>query len=376
MILAYDLRVLAFVLQHDLFSYRYQWSSDTNYKKVGTTRICKLEVWMKNKLEHTEYMEPDSRLNTVLDSAIANTDTDGMVLYPPSDIGAERFDGFNRPTSFYGGTGIYRSAYYSTYFYSDIVLQGLKYHAGAMLYQLRVSALINSGNFYRPFTIHPDGSWSVVTAPIFYFSGEFLAGDDPLVPISLNRIKQTYIDIINLKDKDGADTRRTHLGAINNAYEKSFVKNDFSLAFSLEERRFTGQNGTFVDQYLVIRPYKGTDDDKTYYGLRSFVWNHVEPNSVSPTMRLASDMSRYENFTGVDLRYVTSRISDSSSELKVRFATKPRKATALTGSFESDSTGGRGFSVTFSQSEGIASGLGFIDNILPVLRGSSSFGWT
>ena len=375
MLLAYDLRVLAFVLQRDLFSYRYQWSSSTNYKKLGTTRVSKLEVWMKTRLEHSKYMEPTSALNDTLDSAISNTDTAGMFLYPPSDVGAERFDGFNRPTSFYGGTGIYRSDYYSGSFYSNIVLQGLKYHAGAMMYQLRASMLINSGNFYRPFTIHPDGSWSVVTAPVFYFSGEFLADADPLTPVSPERIKQAYIDIINLKDKDGTDSRRTHLGAINKAYEKSFTEDDFSLSFGMEERRFTGENGTFIDQYLTIKPSKGADSEKVYFGLRSFVWDHIEPN-LNRTIALAGDMSRYENFTGVDLRYVTSRISDSGGELKVRFATKMRRATALTGSFDRGSTGGRGFSVTFSTSEGIDTGLGFIDNVLPVLRGSSSFGWT
>lgn len=345
LIVAYDLRILAFVVQQRLIVQDLSTNVGAGYsdRHQGVYKACqRVLVYAHNALAQEKLMDADSPLNTQLVETFENTNTDSLYLYPVDDVGLYRpsYAGEGTPdtpthmVTAYRWMDIMRARWNDTqrdsamYWYGPLSFTwsnyGGSFNAGPFLYSTRMASTLRCGP-YESFTVFGDGSWSITTAPFYYYSG---AGTDLAnkYPHSLSRpanyneqidlglMKQDMVDIINFRitnPKTGAvsDVRTTHLAMANKALGKTWAKQDFMCEFHFEEentpvpgptnslKRYlvaTCQTPEADDRFLIFRTwshYSGSDPvgsgNPVYLDPRVPDENHMYA-SAGPVLRGAS----------------------------------------------------------------------------------------
>lgn len=292
LIVAYDLRILAFVVQQRLIVQDLSTNVAPNFtdRHQGVYKACqRVLVYAHNELAQEKKMDPDSPLNTQLVERFEATGTDALFLYPVDDVGDYHYKGPINEYEFQITTA-YRQmdlmctrwndpanniAMYWYGVYNDtFVTRGGSFNAGPFLYGTRIANTLRCGT-HESFTVFADGSWSVVTAPFYYYSG---AGTDMLnkwpnanrprdytEQIDLTLMKQDMVDIINFRitnPKTGAvrDVRTTHLAMANKALGKTWTKQDFMCEFSFEEGSAPESPGRLVRHLVATTQTPAADD--------------------------------------------------------------------------------------------------------------------
>ena len=258
-LLAFDLRVLAFVVQQRFTEYTPKTNSDFNFvhgwslpeRTGGGTSLTtvQVQVFFNDQLEKTLVMDPDSTLNPKLEAAFADTATESLFKYPVDDVGHAfaqgayftAYDKLNLSSTvldvangngpFEIGDSWYASGLGGT---RNAFVSGCRFNAGPYLYALCMAPALQA-QFQSPFTVHPDGRWSVTTRPIICYSGpSTLSPSENEFDAAL--MKQDYIDILVLRyfDKEAnawKERRTTHLEALNQAFDKTLTREDFFYTF-------------------------------------------------------------------------------------------------------------------------------------------------
>jgi hypothetical protein len=313
--LAVDLRVLAFVVQQKLtrftaipnalgvypavnapnpWTFRFRGSAD--FENESTVRV---QVFMKNVLEQEKILDPEASLLQKLQDMFSDLDVGGKYRLPfneqasltneplpffgPSPytsprtaayaplrvsenalmfletLGDPRFvqvaDGADVgfPQSFYANYKLSNTSFGG--FWGDRL--GVMYNASAYLYAVCIGGSMKI-NSHDVFCVHPDGRWSIVTAPFFHYSGVHNSRA-PLSAFDVTLMKQDFVDIINLRRQDRetgeqVDARTTHVEAINLALEEAYTREDFMYKFSVDVFRASN-----FDRYAAI--VEGATDD-------------------------------------------------------------------------------------------------------------------
>ena len=279
-ILAYELRTLSFVLQKRLV--KFTPDSKNAYANIrdrvlfyrfdgGPSKaVMQLEVYHANALVETKVLDPDSPLNAELVSAFTDTSTAGLFKYPVNDIGQRTasptknvYDRLMLTSFADGDSSIYGARSYAESRYAgEDSVQGFigsaSFNAGAYFYSAIMAPALRVSD-RAAFTTHPDGRWSVVTLPSFYYAGESVH-EQKETDFNLSLMRQGCIDIINLPffnplTKLLENKRFTHLEAFNKAFEQSLAPADYLYTFSTEQR-VEMNPATFVENlntYLVVQ---------------------------------------------------------------------------------------------------------------------------
>lgn len=313
LIVAYDLRILAFVVQQRLIVQDLSTNVGPGYsdRHQGVYKACqRVLVYAHNALVQEKKMDPDSTLNAQLVDVFDDTDTSSLFLFPVDDVGLYRpsYAGEGTPdtpthmVTAYRWMDIMRTRWNDTSRDSPLYWYGVhnvrwsnyggSFNAGPFLYYTRIANTLRCGP-YESFTVFGDGSWSIATAPFYYYSGAGtdLANKYPFKltrpanyneQINLSLMKQDMVDIINFRitnPKTGAvhDVKTTHLAMANKALGKTWAKEDFMCEFHFEEENTpvpgpsnslkrhlvaTTQTPGADDRFLVFRSwdhYSGTD---------------------------------------------------------------------------------------------------------------------
>lgn len=312
-LVAYDLRILAFAVQQ-----RFKVNSLGRYLNgepdaPGSMRQAqRLQVYAYNKLAQEKYLDPGHPLNPRVASAHADVSTDHLFEFPCNDIGVfetnQRYihppgslaNPANNP---YYGFRWYQSAYwylvvtpllrprYTSSNTSGWYSRGEgPFHAGALLYAQMVLPAVapELPVVHDKFAVHPDGSWSLVTAPFFYYAGGTDV-DEPWPsrhPMSVDAMRQGRIDIICLR-KGSKKVMTTHLECLNEAYGKKWKEEDFLYRFSILNRAGTGGR---VWVYLGIHL---ANDPATGAPREAFVHCSYDDALSGPEKRHAIDARRW-----------------------------------------------------------------------------------
>lgn len=312
-IVAYDLRILAFVVQQrlivqDLSGGIQPGQSD---RHQGVYKACqRVLVYAHNALAQQKDMDPASPLNTQLADVFGNTSVAGLFRFPVDEVGEYRRGNNPAPGEGTSGTANHiHTAYRSLnimrprfdskdaalYWYGPLNVQFLFYggsvNAGPFLYHEKIANALRAGS-HEAFSVHPNGSWAITTAPFYYYSG---GGTDLAnkFPFNYSRphnmdeqidpalMKQAVVDIINIRSTSSSgavsDVRGTHLAAINEAFGKSWTEQDFMCTFALHEEWFDPGPSPSVNRYLIASSQTpGADDNFLVY--RN--WGHAEGTDI------------------------------------------------------------------------------------------------
>ena len=230
-VLAYDLRILAFALEE-----RYtdtQWSSYPNgYPNYQATRgSTRVRVFAFNELEETRFLDPDAPLNAALVAGFdAPAHAVGMVEYPCSARATNQYP-------YWGPGDTFAEESVTTHYARSGV--PFDFDMGAMAYALYVYPAVCPGEevAQERFVVHPSGSWSFATFPIFRYGGvsyPYRVPSNEYADTDVGDMKQIVVDIINLR-ANGRDFRTTHLKCFNQAYEKELTEQDFHYQFTTHD---------------------------------------------------------------------------------------------------------------------------------------------
>lgn len=308
-LISYDLRILAFVVQQRLIVQDLSGgvTPGRDDRDQGVYKAAqRVLVYAHNALVQAKTMDADSPLNAQLADVFASTSSEGLFRFPVDEVGEYR-----RGLTLGEGTpgqpdhmhAAYRSLdlmrarfderFQALYWYGPLNAQflfnGGSVNAGPYLYFNKIANTLRTGS-HEAFSIHPDGSWSITTAPIYYYSGAGtdLANKYPWVydgtldeQIDPALMKQAMVDIINVRvtAKDGTteDVRGTHLACINEAFGTDWTEQDFLCEFSLHEEVTAGGTVPTIHRYLTAASQTpGADDVFLVY--RN--WSHLEGSDV------------------------------------------------------------------------------------------------
>jgi hypothetical protein len=310
-LIAYDLRILAFVVQQRLIVQDLTGGTTPGMddRRQGVYKaVQRVLVYAHNALVQTKTMDPASPLNAQLATVFANTDATGLFRFPVDDVGEYRrgtIAGEGTPGeadhlhTAYRSLDLMRarfdSRFKALYWYGplnvDFFFNGGSVNAGPFLYFNKIANVLRTGS-QDAFSIHPDGSWAIATAPIYYYGGagtdlaskypfHYSGSDSMAEQIDPALMKQAMVDIISIRvtDKDGAfqDVRGTHLAAINEAFGLAWTEQDFMCAFALHEEVDDVPIVPVVHRYLIASTQTpGADDVFLVY--RN--WSHLEGTDV------------------------------------------------------------------------------------------------
>ena len=241
-ILAMDLRVLAFVLQQKFIEVQTVWNGaqTTFSESTGAKQAQRIKVYMRNVLEDERVMEPlPSTTDDALVAAFADTSVTGLFQWPINEVGQW---GSLTPGN---NVSAYEQMELLTLFknnastvYNDIrqtttpTILGFTFDAGAYLYATHLSPLVR----YDPtgtFVIHPNKSWALSLRPIFYHAGPVV--DKDLTGLDLTKFRQTLVDIIRFVNAKGVEIATTHVAEFNKAYGKTTTAADHLYTFTKEQ---------------------------------------------------------------------------------------------------------------------------------------------
>lgn len=238
-LLACDLRVLAFAIQQKYFEQ--EWDLHPVYGTLyGPPRqFQRLQVYVRNKLEWQEFLGGDAGANSRLAATFADTGVAGMYEYPVNDVGTydPTFINLTRNPS----ESVYNTlclnaleGFYRTLDANGSYLAAIgPYNAGALTYAQMIYPSLGAsmGNLREAFTVHPGGGWSIATAPIIYYEGPRPQTGAGAEDIDLSLMRQGRIDLLNLR-AGKKDVRTTHLECFNKAFGKALTEDDFRFRFS------------------------------------------------------------------------------------------------------------------------------------------------
>lgn len=315
-IVAYDLRILAFVVQQRLIVQDLSGGIEpfTSDRHQGVYKaVQRVLVYAHNVLAQEKVMDPDSPLNAQLVDVFGDTSADGLFRFPVDEVGEYRRGTSSTPGEGIAGTETHMYTAYRSldilrvrfdtrdaalYWYgplnAQLFLYGGSINAGPFLYYSKIAGSIRVGS-HEAFSVHPNGSWSITTAPFYYYSGAGTDLDnkypffitrpsDMAEQIDLALMKQAMVDIISMRvtSKTGAvqDVRGTHLAAINQAFGKTWTEQDFMCEFALHEEWSDGDGPLAVptvNRYLIASSKTpGADDNFLVY--RN--WSHLIGDDV------------------------------------------------------------------------------------------------
>ncbi len=353
LVLAMDLRVLAFVLQQRYIESAVTWNSGipTEGAYSAAQRVL---TYMHNALVDTVVMDPGTALDAALvlaHDATGVTDLSKLPLnqvghYPPY-LSADYSEGHSAyaSASIIDLSGIAPTPYENTR--AAFLNYGGQFQAGAYLYAELMATAVPL-NHRDVFAYAPDGSWSVATGPIFHYAGATTL-EGVVSTLDLNQMRQTRIDLIRLKPslkyKPPAETpplqdatgmfMLTHLDLFNQAYGKTDSAADYLCAFSLFEDNFTwtdaadGVPGKTVHAYLLARTPAGA-------ALYFFLEGYSQRND---------SQTKFYNRRQQPLSFVDARLAAPMTYSKYP------KIIGFSGSLLADNSGARNYSVLTEDGE-------------------------
>ena len=244
LILAYDLRMLGFVVQQSML--------DNAFGAIGqdTTirRADRLVTMAYGAVARTQILGPFADLNAQFDARFAVRD--------PGTWG--RINPYGKDTPV-GGQDSYGDT-----FRAPVSTDTRGLWSNALFYREIVAAVIQP-SAYESFTVHPEGHWSVMTHPVFYFNGPEPVLQTPMIRADLPTLipsigqKATYsqdlVDMVrfNILQPDGSyqfiDT--DHISLVNATYGLGLAKTDFFYSARYSEAFTVGgeDSVSFMDIY-------------------------------------------------------------------------------------------------------------------------------
>lgn len=230
LLLAFDLRILAFAVQYD--------AQKAEISPLRNTRASRLVVIAHNAVAQTQEMTADVQMLGFLDTAQLAPSLAGMTRYSPnasaSAASSEWYAGYLRAEDYYSND----SAAYRT---AALASLSLVLPAGALQYALDFGEYLTGANT-EAFSVHPEGHWSVVTGPTFFYNGvvrdPFSHTNLPLdTLIDPALMVQDFLDVVSIRktaaDGTVTDTRTSHIALFNQAYGKALLKSDFFFGLDL-----------------------------------------------------------------------------------------------------------------------------------------------
>lgn len=291
-IIAYDLRILAFVLQRDVLH--------TLHAPLRQTKAMMLEVIAFNKTndEDKTYMSGDSALDAILDAAHADVSVEGLYKLSPNKTGKVG-DG-----RYYQGVIEGSDLYFTALVSPPSGGNDATISTGAIEYlESADDALV--GGVFDTFVVHPEGHWAVSTSPSFYYGGEIsspveLTGADGAVYALPQDIfnpalmKQDFVDVINfnIQQSDGSfkPARSTHLSVFNQATGKNALKQDLMYTFSFDQDQIYAADTILFWKLAYIKI------TSPYAGVQGGYYNFAGLSNFST----GTDFYRYEYYTPID----------------------------------------------------------------------------
>lgn len=320
-LVSYDLRILAFVVQQRLIVQDLSegQSGSIDARRNGVFRaVQRVLVYAHNALAQEKIMDPDSPLNARLGEVFADTSTDGLHRFPVDDVGLYRYGTAGEGEGMPGQPAHLHTAYRSLdlmrarhdardkalYWYGPLNVQflfsGGSVNAGAFLYFNKIANAVRTGP-HEAFSVHPNGSWSVTTAPFYYYGGAStdLNNKVPFVyygstsmaeQIDPALMKQAMVDIISIRVTAGdgtfEDVRGTHLEMVNQTFGTEWTEQDFLCEFTLSEQQVVVPPTTSLntERYLIASS-KTPGADDVFMVFRS--WGHLNGTDVVGAMNPA-----------------------------------------------------------------------------------------
>lgn len=265
-IIAMDLRTLSFVLQQKYKVEQADWSYTIKPQLMSAEIVQRLVVYTRNEIVETVDLDAASPLLPGMIAHHADTSVSGMFKYPLDDVGfVAGFAPYNpgeTPGPDVGVNDPRRSTCYTDDTYrgwsdelprAGISGTGEIYPFPASDYEGHVNAGVLSkwGGYFHfgpfmyrtymmnvlqlhprdKFCVHPNGSYSITTGPVFYYAGPLpraLADAD----VDVTKIKQERIDIVSFRKKDKSEIKTTHLALYNKAYGRNIAPQDLRCQFT------------------------------------------------------------------------------------------------------------------------------------------------
>lgn len=313
-LVAHDLRILAFAVQQRFVVNSLGLHPNGVPNAPGSMRQAqRLQVYAYNKLVQEKYLDPGHPLNPRVAAVHEDVETDHLFEFPCNSIGQfETNQRYIHPTGNplvtsannpYYGFRWYQSAYWYLATvpllrprYASIDTAGWytrgegPFQAGALLYAQMVLPAVSPDMpvVHDKFAVHPDGSWSLVTAPFYYYAGDTDL-DEPYPsrrPMTAAAMRQGRIDIICLRS-GGKKIMTTHLECLNEAYGKKWKEEDFLYRLSiLHKYDSSSRPWVYLGVHLADDPVTGAPREAFIHCTR----NDAES---APARRHALDARRW-----------------------------------------------------------------------------------
>lgn len=262
-VMAYDLRVLAFVVRQRYDEFAVSYTSSAPTSEIVISRDCvtamRIQTYMRNALVDEVVMEPQgSAVDAALVSFFADSAVTGLYRMPVNERGnvVQRVPPpAGSPVNTYWSLNLSNVFGLTPKRYSPYLGSSpdplADVSAGACIYAKFIARSMRV--IKDQFAVHPDGSWSIETVPVVYFSGPVIPGTDPLwadfaigASFDAGRMRVARIDLVRYRrKKDGVELKTTHLALLNQALGTAYTAADFLPAF---EKRILAQTVGGVDR--------------------------------------------------------------------------------------------------------------------------------
>lgn len=369
LILAMDLRVLAFVVQQRYSEGTVVWQGGLPRTEPVYTSVQRVKTLMGNVVVDEIIMDPGTPLDAALVAAFADTGVAGLHRYAPDDVGL--YPAWITADN-QGGRSVYASfdilasqlsSYQNTS--TEMLAHGGDFQAGAYFYGTQVASALQLTP-KEIFAVSPDGSWSIATTPIFHYSGAAkstsgLEADGTQTAFDPALVRQAMVDIICFKSlaAGGAarELRTSHLAAFNRAYGKALSPSDFACTFTLVRDEF------FWNDYQ--------DGSYDPYGANETVFTYLKAATPAGAALwfLLGSYSRVRAGSTVAAKSTSQVISLADLRYPFESAyTRRPEILAVSGNAVADGAGARHVDITTSNAE-----HGLLSDLAAVLNGSTLF---
>jgi hypothetical protein len=259
LLMAVDLRVMAFVVRQKYSEYPYVWASDMvsgSAQYDNGLHAMRIQTYMLNAVVDEIVMEPvGSEIDARLVGFFADASVTGLHRMPITESGVVSDRIYN------GSTPATLNAYWSLSLsnvgpYAPYIGPGPStqpaIRVGAVAYALYVAEQLNTRAQAR-FAIHPNGSWSITTKPISYFPGPLPSsgidgGNSIADQFDIGGIRSALVDLVSIREKpDAEEVKTTHLALLNESLKSAYTAADFLPKY---EKHALAQGSVFTT-YLV-----------------------------------------------------------------------------------------------------------------------------
>lgn len=240
-ILALDLRLLAFTVRQKCVRYALIWNSPTSggAEQDGLVAM-RVKTYVRNELVDEIIMEPDgSATDAALVDSFAHTSVAGMFKMPVTERGGVSY--YTEPGTLngYWGLGLKVSGNPYANYIDASTGPGVAVDVGAFLYSaLMASTMCMTSRAL--FAIHPDGHWSLSTQPVTYHAGPVGLDEDGIGiagAFDVSLMRSTRVDLVSFRAKPtqaqtlagelGTETRKTHIEMLSAAFKKDWTAASF-----------------------------------------------------------------------------------------------------------------------------------------------------